>query len=489
MSPRILIPVIGLLAVVGGVCGIWYSGLNQPGLSEELPPLPNQDEVVPELFQLVNQARNEVIRDPRNAGLWLTLALIYDSNMDFGKARQCYEQSITLDPDCMTCWYHTAHIRFITSDYDGCIEAIKRVIQLQDNFAMAHWRLGYWLVYRGNINDAEASFIRATRIDARDPAGWFGLAIVRMEQGRNEEAVKILEDVLNWSQLNRPYGYQLLGTVYHRLGRTKDAEQTLLLADGGEVEWPDSIRQILGQYHRGAGWTIDMPLRLIGQRQYDQAIQLIHQFLSSDPENYQLLSNLAIAHRMKGQLDESIDVLQKAVAINASVHTVHFNLGLAYLMKAREADANSQPTEEYDRLALHHAELSLKVNPAYASGRGLRGQLFERQDRFDEASEEYRIAAKDRESGRYWMQLQISLLKRLNRWDQATGVLGIMSFRFPPQPETLNELISAQIKAARFTEAEETINRYASLWPKDGRLAWLKKDLDAARQAGSNDTR
>ncbi|MCH7571884.1 MAG: hypothetical protein IH891_03110 [Planctomycetes bacterium] len=91
---------IGLLAVVGGVCGIWYSGLNQPGLTEELPPLPNQDEVVPELFLLVNQARNEVIRDPRNAGLWLTLALIYDSNMDFGKARQCYEQSITLHPDC-----------------------------------------------------------------------------------------------------------------------------------------------------------------------------------------------------------------------------------------------------------------------------------------------------------------------------------------------------------------------------------------------------
>ena len=125
---------------------------------------------------------NEVIREPRNAQHWMLLGMIYDSNMDFGRARQCYEQAITLDPDCMTCWYHTAHIRFITSDYDGCIEAIKRVIQLQDNFTMAHWRLGYWLVYRGNINDAEVSFTRATRIDARDPAGWFGLAIVRMEQ-------------------------------------------------------------------------------------------------------------------------------------------------------------------------------------------------------------------------------------------------------------------------------------------------------------------
>jgi len=475
MVKKLLLPFTGLAAILAAL--VWLLVADRSGSTAPDPPLPaSLSRVEPAVLELVHQGRSAVLADRLNPQRWIELGMVFDANANPAQAATCYAQAAALEATNARAWFLLAQARYALSEYGEAIEAMRRAATLMSEYTAAHWRLGFWLLEQGDLVGAEASFTRATRQAPGDPAGWFGLAMVRMRQQRDEEAAGILEQVLEWTPVNRHFANQLLCTVYRRLGRVEDAERALLASAGGAVTWPDPWTNEVSNFHRGAGWKIELPIRLLAMGRVNESIGMLEGFLRADPDDSVLLSNLAIAYRESGQLDRSIATLEKAIDAREHYHQAHFNLGLAYLRKA-ERTRNSAEVVEFERLAWRHAEFALQVNPSYPSGHGLLGMLRERRGEHDEALREYRVAAADHASAQYWLERESALLAKLGRWDRAIESLQEMLIRFAPQPTYLYDLAIAQVNAGRMEAAATTVQRFARLWPMDGRVEELRRRL------------
>jgi Flp pilus assembly protein TadD len=73
----------------------------------------------------------------------------------------------------------------------------------------------------------------------------------------------------------------------------------------------------------------------IQRGQFDQAIAILDRALKSDAFSPETYSNLATAYMQKGMLDKAEELLQTALQISPGFHVAYLNLGLLYLMRGR----------------------------------------------------------------------------------------------------------------------------------------------------------
>lgn len=123
-------------------------------------------------------------------------------------------------------------------------------------------------------------------------------------------------------------------------------------------------------------------LRMLGviyihRGQFDQAILILERALQSDPFSSETLNNLATAYMQKGQLEKSEDLLLTALQIRGDNFTTQVNLGLLYLLWAR-----------YDQAA-EHLESAVQFMPDNASVRNNLGVSLMRIGQFDRARQQF----------------------------------------------------------------------------------------------------
>jgi tetratricopeptide (TPR) repeat protein len=79
----------------------------------------------------------------------------------------------------------------------------------------------------------------------------------------------------------------------------------------------------------------------IQRGQFDQAIAILERALKGNAFNAETYSNLATAYMQKGMLDKAEELLQTALQIAPGYYVAYLNLGLLYLMRGRyEASAD-----------------------------------------------------------------------------------------------------------------------------------------------------
>lgn len=153
---------------------------------------------------------------------------------------------------------------------------------------------------------------------------------------------------------------------YHQAGNLQPAEQL--------------YRQILQVDPRNAD-----ALHLLGELayragQHDQAIDLMNQAISLNPNVFAFHCNLGVVYQAVGRLDEAANHLQRALHLTPNSPEAYNNLGVVLKDQKRYTDA-----EECFRRAL-------TLRPDYADARGNLGLVFSEQDRFEEAMACFRQA-------------------------------------------------------------------------------------------------
>ncbi len=123
-------------------------------------------------------------------------------------------------------------------------------------------------------------------------------------------------------------------------------------------------------------------LRMLGviylyRGQFDQAILLLERALQNDPFSAETMINMGTAYMQKGQLEKAEDLLLTALQINPDHFTTQSNLGLLYLLWAR-----------YDQAA-EHLERALEIMPDSAGTRNNLGVSLLRLGRFAEARAQF----------------------------------------------------------------------------------------------------
>jgi tetratricopeptide (TPR) repeat protein len=120
------------------------------------------------------------------------------------------------------------------------------------------------------------------------------------------------------------------------------------------------------------------------ERRYAEAVVKLQQALKLDPDSARIWDSLGLAYDMQGRMEEAQRAFEKAVALNRALQRPSpwppHNLGYLLLRVGRpiEAEAHLRESLQYE---------STLVDARYHLGRAL-----EKQQRYQEAVEQYRLA-------------------------------------------------------------------------------------------------
>ncbi len=450
---------VGSAALVVGVAGWWWvaGGTTTPGIdqafdprSAALAPLPSFDLrfLDDDIAEAIGQARAGVVADPNDGRAWRDLAAVYDANDVADPARRCYENVVRLAPTDERSWYNLAVVRADLGDRRGAIFAMQRAIELSPDYPPARWRLGFWLLQRGDLDDAEAAFTAATRIDAENAIALIGLGRVWLQREAYQQAADVLGRVAASGGRNAHHASQLLARAYRHLGRIEEAEAAALRG-------------------LGAGLTTTMREagQLLQQGRKGKAVALMEQLRRQHPRWVGVLTALGTTYRAAGRNDASVRVLEEALAIESTYYPAHLELARTYARKSeRVLDADALSLQDQSML---HIERAVELNPTYAAAHALRGDLLAARQDLAGAAASYQEAARCAPTNPIWIYRAAQTYFQLKQWEQAAEALEVVTRRAPGTAQAFHLLGLARLNLGQLTQARTALLKASELAPQN----------------------
>jgi tetratricopeptide (TPR) repeat protein len=316
------------------------------------PTLARLGPLAPEVEDIVRQARESVVQDPRDGRRWGRFGMVCEANGLAGAARDGYATATAIQGSEAKWWFHLAAVEARLGNIDDAMRFMRRAIELAPAYAPASWRLGLWLLDENQIEGAERAFRRATEIDASDRAGWIGLARVYLQRGENARAAGLLEQLVA-DGTSEPYTLQLLGTAYRRLGRVDESESALGVGVRGESQWTDPWTDEMLAFRRGYAALLKDATALILAGQFGPAIRILEELRREKPNDLVLMAHLGQVYVAAGREADGVPLLEHVVAGEPDRFEAYVDLATGYmhqddLVKARAA-----------------AERAVSLNPSY----------------------------------------------------------------------------------------------------------------------------
>jgi predicted Zn-dependent protease len=310
--------------------------------------------LAPEIEDIVRQARESVVQDPRDAVRWGRFGMVCEANGLPGAARDGYTNATTLQPSEAKWWFHRAAVEARLGNVDDAVRDMRQVIALNPTYAPAEWRLGLWLLDQNQLEGAERAFGRATETDPSDRAGWVGLARVYLQRNETERAAGLLERLVA-SGTGDPYTMQLLGTAYRRLGRVEEAASASGVGARGEAQWSDPWTDEMLAFRRGYAALLRDATAYVVAGQYPAAIRILEQLRRDKPDDLVLMAHLGQVYVAAGRDGDAVRLLEQVVKTEPDRFEAYVDLATAYMHQDNLATA---------KVAVERA---IAINPAYAA--------------------------------------------------------------------------------------------------------------------------
>ena len=253
----------------------------------------------------------------------------------------------------------------IRRDHGALQEAeglIRQAIAL-DEQARFVGSLGSVLLDRGRKSEAEASFLRAIELDARDPAAHYNLGILLLDLARANEAETALRHVLSLDP-RFPGAHRNLGRATHALGRHDEAE--VFFRRAIEADPADA------RAYTGLAATLALADRL------DDALAACEAAIRIDPVLFDAHLNHGAVLLRLARLDEAETASRRALSLEGDHALAHYNLGTVLMEGGRLADAQA---------SLRHA---LELDPNHVEACLNLARVHQRTMRLDDAEAVYR---------------------------------------------------------------------------------------------------
>ncbi|XP_035797253.2 interferon-induced protein with tetratricopeptide repeats 1-like isoform X5 [Amphiprion ocellaris] len=213
--------------------------------------------------------------------------------------------------------------------------------------------------------------------------------IPRYLQGRPQEALALLSQ--SEDRTRECYGddserrlivtYGDMAWIHYHHGDQKQAEsycsrvQHILAVLGTPPEESLATKQL----RRALKFSPDdgvllalLALKLVQQHKYHEAEALVERALVG-PDDDQVIRYVAKYLRMQDQLDQSIDLLHRALKGRSQSAFIHHQLGLCYLRKKKNLLSNKPKPEkevqQWRRLSIHHLEEAIRLKNGLKSAK------------------------------------------------------------------------------------------------------------------------
>jgi len=308
------------------------------------------------------------------------------------------------------------------------LEFAQRAAQAAPNDAQLWFLVGYAARLNARFSQSADAYAHGLRINPSSLEGLSGLAQTYAAMGKNEEAQKLLKQVLA-ANPKRANDALVLGDIYMRggdyasavdaLGQAErahpDARSELLLAISYEhLKKPDMATRYLDAARKRAPDNPEVQRAMAGyyreEGKYSEAVAALKSIKNPRPD---VVAELAYTYQLDGKLEESAKTYAKAA------NSVPKDLNLQ--LSAAQAQVAAGSTDEADAFLKRAAGIDGNNYRLHA----IRGEIARIHDQGTEAINEYKIAiehlpAEPVEGPLYGIQLHMNLsdLYKAQRDDQ-----------------------------------------------------------------------
>ena len=243
-------------ALIGIVCVAVAANV-----APEIPTVPNVLDGAPDpLVKAVEHRIDSIKVAPTDPERWTDLGQTYEAAGLTCDAAACYRTSLSLNSIQPRVLYRLALACEDTGDIDCAERSMRLVIRHDDSYAPAMARLGHWLLWQGELDEAEAWLLEARDVDRWHTPSWIGLARVCLAQDRSPEAVVMMDDMLSWAVVNQRVANNLLATATRQAGSPDAAQSSHVLIHGPpmEFDWEDPWSLPVIELQRALGLAPEM---------------------------------------------------------------------------------------------------------------------------------------------------------------------------------------------------------------------------------------
>jgi tetratricopeptide (TPR) repeat protein len=425
-----------------------------PGSAMGVPPGPpdlaSTDPEVADAIRGAIEASRTARDDP---GARARLGMIYEANGFDALAHECYRQALAVDPSQHRWWYRLAIVEVRRGDLPAALMAVERVVGAEE-YVPALWQQGQWLFDTGEFGRAEAAFRRAIALDPAGAAGLLGLARVLIETGRIGEASIVL------SRVPSPYAEHadlLLAAARRQIGTPGLATVPRVAS-----RYPDPWSDELNDFRYGYGFALERVAAAVRSGRLPEAAARLRAILEKRPDDVAVLNQLGGVYVRLGLSDQAIDILERAVRLQADRFDAHINLATAYFQK-----------HQYER-ALEYAERTIALNPVAEAFR-IQGRILHALRRPHAAMAAFARAMQENPEDLMPHVWTAGVLRGEGRRREALGLLTDVLARDPVLVAAHAEIAMIKMDEGALADARQAVER-------GSRVGLTDRALDDARR-------
>jgi Flp pilus assembly protein TadD len=380
-------------------------------------------------------------------------------------------------------------------DFAAAIAPLQKFLAEKDDFAYAHFQLGYVYTALEKRNEARSEYERAMQLDPKMPEAALNLGMLLLDQEPAAAAAPLQRAVELLPTQSRPR--TLLGLAYEKLGDLKNAASSYegaLALDPKDTETSLHLAQLYLRENR----TADAEAKFRG-------------VLSTEPDSQPALAGLAktLEAEKSSEAPDAYRAYLKAQPNDAATreHLVHLLIANAKydeaLAEMEQSEKGGGPSVESLKLradiligqkkwddAIAALKQAVVLAPKDAVLRGGLGRTYLQQRDFANAEKELKAAIRmDAQNLVYWKDLTttyyldgnypatLTLLDKVAQYEPPTpGELFVRALCYDKLQQTKAALQTYE----KFLEADQ--NRDADqVWQAQQRIIVLKKTLDKKR--------
>jgi serine/threonine-protein kinase len=291
---------------------------------------------------------------------------ILKKHRDAGNAKAAlalFEQALKKDDAFALAWTGVADASLllyrITNDSlyaSHALAAAQEARARNNNLPEVHFALGSVYTATGRNAEAVSEIKQALQLSPNSDDGYIRLGRAYRATGQAEESIAALKKAV---ELNPYYwfNHNQLGSGYYHLGRNEDARREFQEQVAENPQNEDGYNNVAATFLQQAEWKKAIP-------ELEKAIQIAPTTLE--------FSNLATAHYQLGKYREAIPIYRQALILNPNDTEVLRNLAEAYAHDGQREKAD----ETYDRAISLLYNDQLAVNPRNAQAIGTLAMCF-----------------------------------------------------------------------------------------------------------------
>jgi tetratricopeptide (TPR) repeat protein len=289
-------------------------------------------------------------------------------------------------------------IRGQPTTYERAIQNMQQASQLDPNRADVPLRMGEVYASAGDADRAAAAYRNAQTLDPGSPEPYLGLAKLQQAQGKTQEAISTLNQLLGTSPRYYP-AYEQLRAIHAALGDEQSARASV--QRGAQVEpqttsdhlWRGKFLRVLGdnaqaaqEFRRAAQdpqlWEAHLYLGEILQEagQGPEALAEYRQALDKQPNNPTALLHAGQLLVLAGQTDEAETMFKRLTSLspgNVEGHIAYLRLLLS------KGDT---------RAAIAEGKRAVQADDRRADAHFFLGAAYESEKDWPAATQQYKIA-------------------------------------------------------------------------------------------------